>query len=281
MDNYILFHEKLVRLGCFLAVFALMALWETLASRREEKFSRILRWPHNLGLTLLNTFILRLLFPAAAMGAAYLSGRLGFGLFNWTPVPGAFEVVFTVVVMDWILYYQHRLYHAVPLFWKFHRAHHTDLEMDVTTAFRFHPFEPLFTTLVQSALVMVLGAPPIGVFYFAVIQNAVTLFSHSNVRVPAWLDKALRWVIVTPDMHRIHHSVIPAEFNSNFGFIFTFWDRLLFTYRPTAKAGAENMKLGLDVFNGEKYLNIVELLKLPLLDNQGRFAWNNLTRQDR
>jgi sterol desaturase/sphingolipid hydroxylase (fatty acid hydroxylase superfamily) len=275
----IMVHERHLRLLGFVAVFILMALWEFLAARRKEKIPRMERWPHNLALTLLNTFVIRVLFPSTAIGAAYWASSLRFGLFHWVEVPPLFASIFTVVAMDWVVYYQHRVFHAYPLFWKFHRMHHTDLEVDVTTGVRFHTGEMLLSMLIKSFFILLLGAPPAGAFLFEVILNASSLFTHSNIRMPAWLDKILRLVIVTPDMHRVHHSVIPAETNSNFGFNLSVWDRLLGTYQAQPKEGHEKMKIGLDVFHDEKYLPVNMLLEQPFLDKSGKFAWDNLMRE--
>lgn len=272
-------NERHIRLYTFLLVFILMAFWEFLASRRREKVRRLKRWPHNLILTILNTFIIRILFPSALIGVAYWAGNLGFGLFNWVEVPIEFSIIFTVVAMDWVVYYQHRIFHSVPLLWKFHRMHHTDLEMDVTTGTRFHIGEMILSMLIKSFFVLLLGAHPFGVFLYEVISNASLLFNHSNVRMPRWLDKILRLLIVTPDMHRVHHSVIPAETNSNFGFILSIWDRLLFTYRAQPKQGHDKMKIGLDIFDNEKDLTLNRLLIQPFLDEKGRFAWSNLLQK--
>ncbi len=272
-------HERTARLDVFLVVFLGMALWETLASRRKESIGRLKRWPHNLALTLLNTVLVRVVFPAATVGAALGAQRTRFGLFNWVEVPPGFALVFSVVAMDWVLYYQHRAFHAFPLLWKFHRTHHTDLEVDVTTGVRFHPAEMLISMLVKCSFVALLGAPPGAAFLFEALLNATSLFSHSNARLPGWLDRVLRLLIVTPDMHRVHHSVIPSETNSNFGFNLSIWDRLLMTYRAQPKEGHEKMRIGLDVFNEEKYLPVNKLLEQPFLDKSGKFAWNNLIRE--
>ena len=271
-------HAWLCLFYVFLAVFALMAIWEFRSPCRRRETSRGLRWLPNLALTFLNAVVLRLFFPSAVVGAAFWAERLGFGLFHWFEVPAAFAVVFTVVVMDWVVYYTHRAYHAVPLFWKIHRTHHTDTEVDVTTGTRFHTFEALLSMLIKSFFILLLGAPPSGAFLFEAVLNAVSLFSHSNVRVPARLDKALRLLIVTPDTHRIHHSVIPAETDSDFGFIFTIWDRLLGTYRPQPEGGHENMRLGLEIFREGEDTTFTGILRQPFLDKNGRFAWNNLMR---
>lgn len=272
-------NERNLRLYGFLAVFGVMALWEWLSPRRQEQIQRSHRWPGNLGLTLINAIVIRVIFPSAAVGAAYLAQRFQFGLFNWVEIFPTFTVWYTVVVMDLVVYYQHRLFHAVPLFWKFHRLHHTDLEVDVTTGARFHTVEMLLSMLIKSLFILLLGAPPAGVLLFEFLLNAASLFNHSNVRIPLWLDKILRLLIVTPDMHRIHHSVVPVEMNGNFGFIFSVWDRVLVTYRAQPKEGQEKMKVGLDVFNDEKYLPIRKLLEQPFLDKSGNFGWGNLTRE--
>lgn len=275
----VLGHERNIRFYWFLGTFALMVLWEFQASRRKEKIPRMERWPHNLALTILNAVITRLLFPSAVIGAAYLAKSQNFGLFQWVEVPWAFSVVFTLVAMDWMVYYQHRAFHAIPLFWKFHRTHHTDLEVDVTTGVRFHTGEMILSMLIKSFFVLLLGAPAFGVFLFELILNVSSLFTHSNVRMPAWLDKILRSLIVTPDMHRVHHSVIPLETNSNFGFNLSIWDRLLGTYRAQPKEGHEKMKIGLDVFHDEKYLPVNMLLEQPFLDKSGKFGWNNILQE--
>ncbi len=271
-------NEPYIRFYCFFAVFILMAFWEQKASRRKEKVPRVLRWPNNLGLGFLNHYFIRALLPGAALWAANLAIRSRFGLFQWVDVPETFSVWFTVVILDWVSYYQHRAFHDIPLLWKIHRMHHTDLEVDLTTGTRFHTLEILVSLLVKSLAVFLLGAPLAGVFLFELVLNASTLFNHSNVRIPAFLEKSLRLVFVTPDMHRIHHSTIPSETNSNFGFIFCVWDKLFKTYRPQPRDGQENMKLGLEFLRDSKYLALTQLLKIPFLDSDGRFKWDNLTK---
>ncbi len=264
----------------FLIVFALMALWEWKATRREEKVPRVLRWPNNLILPLINLFLIRVIFPGATLWAAYLAYRNNFGLFYWQPVPAIFGIIFTIIVMDWIVYYQHRLYHAVPWLWKIHRMHHTDLEVDVTTGFRFHPLEMIVSTLIKAFFIVLLGAPIYGVFLFEIIYNAAVLFNHSNIKIPTVLEKILRFILVTPDMHRIHHSAAPKETNSNYGFIFSLWDRCLGSYRPEPAKGQEKMKIGLGIFNDPQYLQVDKLLLQPFFDEKGHFAFQNLTQKD-
>ena len=271
-------HERNVRLYCFLAVFILMAFWEHTAARRKEKIPRVLRWPNNLGLGFLNHLFIRGLFPGAALWTANLAFQNSFGLFHWVEVPPTFSICLTVILLDWVIYYQHRAFHAIPLLWKMHRMHHTDMEVDVTTGARFHTFEIIVSLIIKSVAILALGAPVAGVLLFELILNATTLFNHSNIRIPAFLEKSLRLLSVTPDMHRIHHSVIPAETNSNFGFIFSFWDRFFGTYRPQPQEEQEKMKLGLEFLRDVKYSAFWELFKIPFLDNEGRFSWGNLTK---
>jgi sterol desaturase/sphingolipid hydroxylase (fatty acid hydroxylase superfamily) len=272
-------NERNIRLYLFLAVFILMALWEQKSSRRKEKIPRVLRWPNNLGLGFLNHYFFRVLFPGAALWTANLALQNGFGLFQWVEVPPAFSICLTVILLDWVLYYQHRAFHAFPLLWKMHRTHHTDLEVDVTTGTRFHLLETLVSLIIKSVAILVLGAPVAGVFLFELILSASNLFNHSNIRIPVLLEKLLRLVWVTPDMHLIHHSALTMETNSNFGFVSSIWDRLFGTYRPQPRDGQEKMRLGLEFLRDSKYLALWELLKIPFFDDAGHFAWNNLMKK--
>jgi sterol desaturase/sphingolipid hydroxylase (fatty acid hydroxylase superfamily) len=268
-----------VRLYCFLTVFALMALWEQKTSRRKERTPRVLRWPNNLGIGLLNYFFFRVLFPGTALEAANLAAQYHFGLFQWVEVPLAFSAGCTLLWLDAILYYQHRAFHAIPLLWKLHRMHHMDLEVDVTTGVRFHTLEILLSMAIKAVVIALLGAPVIGVFLFELILGISNLFTHSNIRMASLLEKSLRFFWVTPDMHRIHHSTILAETNSNFGFNLSVWDRIFGTYRRDPQEGQEKVKLGQEFLRDSKYLALGELFKIPFLDKDGRFAWGNLTKQ--
>ena len=203
-----------------------------------------------------------------------------FGLFHWVEVPYAFSVVFVIIYLDWMIYYQHRIFHAYSWLWKIHRVHHTDPEVDATTATRFHTLEMVLSTLFKSVFIVGLGAPPGGVFLFEAILNASLLFAHSNGRMPLALDRVLRWVFVTPDMHRIHHSSFSKEYGSDFAFIFSFWDRLLGTYRDQPEKSPEKMELGLGYFNTGEYLEGKRILLQPFLDRKGKAAWANLARRD-
>jgi sterol desaturase/sphingolipid hydroxylase (fatty acid hydroxylase superfamily) len=272
-------HEKNIMFFYIIGVFVVMGIWEWLASRRSQKITRQTRWPNNLGLVLLNILIFRVIFPGTALAAGYWAFVHQFGLFHWCPVPLLFSIVFTVIALDYMSYYLHRLYHNVPWLWKIHRTHHTDPEVDITTGGRFHTLEILITLLFKWATIALLGAPVYGIFLFEIILNVGSIFSHSNVRIPQLLDHSLRLLIVTPDMHRIHHSVIPTETNSNFGFILTWWDRLLGTYRAEPQKGQEGMELGLGIFNGREELQVDRLLLQPFLDKEGRFALNNIFKK--
>lgn len=271
--NGILNHEGPIRLYCFLGAFALLALWEGLSSRRAQKTPRLRRWPSNLGLTFLNTLVLRLVFPGGALAAAAWAQEGRFGLFQWVPVPALIAIPFSVILLDFFIYFQHRLFHAVPLLWKFHRMHHTDLEVDVTTGTRFHTVEMILSMAIKYGLVLALGAPALGVFSFELILNLTSMFSHSNIRLTLGLDALLRAFLVTPDMHRIHHSVILDETNSNFGFNLALWDRLLGTYRDKPKQGQEKMKIGLGILRDWRDLRLGRLLAQPFLDRRGHFTF--------
>ncbi len=245
MDSFIETHEAAIRLGAFIGIFALMALWELAAPRRTPTVSKAVRWSNNLTLVVLNTLLLRLVFPAAAVGVAAFAAKQGMGLFAIYPLPPALALVLAVVALDLVIWIQHVLFHAVPVLWRLHRVHHADLDYDLTTGTRFHPLEILLSLLIKFAAILVLGPPVAAVVLFEVLLNATSMFNHGNVRLPAGLDRWLRWVLVTPDMHRVHHSVEDDETNSNFGFNLSLWDRLFGTYRDQPRAGHKAMTIGI------------------------------------
>ena len=263
--TFILGHESQVRLAAFAAIIAVMAVWEVMAPRRNRTLSRRVRWPSNLGIVALNTVALRFVFPTAAVGIALLAQERGWGLLNIWSLPGWLKFAVAFVVLDVVIYLQHVVFHGVPFLWRLHRMHHTDLDIDVTTGARFHPGEILISMLLKMAVVVALGAPVIAVVVFEIVLNAAAMFNHGNVKLSAGLDNALRWIVVTPDMHRVHHSVIPAETNSNFGFNLAWWDRLFGTYRPQPKAGHEGMTIGLDIFRDPAQLRIDRMLVQPFI----------------
>jgi sterol desaturase/sphingolipid hydroxylase (fatty acid hydroxylase superfamily) len=253
----------MIRLGFFAGVFALMAGWELLAPRRSQTIGRRRRWPGNIGIVILDTLLLRLVFPTAAVGFALFARAQGWGLLNVVAVPGWLAVVAAVFALDFAIYLQHVLFHAVPALWRLHRMHHADLEFDVTTGLRFHPLEILLSMGIKLAVIAALGPPAAGVLVFEVLLNATSMFNHGNVRMPAGLDRVVRWIVVTPDMHRVHHSVLPYETNSNFGFNLPWWDRLFGTYRAEPGAGHDGMTLGIEQFRDPRDLRLDQLLIQP------------------
>lgn len=237
-------NEPAIRLVAFFGVFALMAIWEAAAPRRSRLYPRRVRWNANLGLVVLNGLLARAILPIAAVGFAALAAERGWGLLNNFALPAWAALVLAVVALDFAIYLQHVMFHAVPALWRLHRVHHADPDFDVTTGARFHPLEILLSLLIKFAVIAVLGAPAAAVLIFEVLLNASAMFNHANLKLPAGVDDVLRRLLVTPDMHRIHHSVEPAEANSNFGFNLPWWDRLFGTYRATAALPQERMVIG-------------------------------------
>ena len=268
-------YEVPIRLGFFFGILGLMAVWEIISPRRVLAVSKLLRWTNNLGLVVLNTVILRLLFPAAAVGLAAFATASGWGFFNYFAVPYWLAVIASVVVLDFIIYLQHVMVHAVPVLWRLHRVHHADLEFDVTTGARFHPIEIILSMLIKFATISVLGPPVLAVVIFEVILNATAMFNHGNVRIPLALDRLLRWIVVTPDMHRVHHSVEDDEANSNFGFNLPWWDRLFGTYRDQPRAGHTIMTIGIKTFRDTRRCAwLPGMLMLPFVGKITEYAIN-------
>ncbi len=267
-------HEAAIRIGFFLGVFALLALWELLSPRRRPIMGRGIRWFSNLGIVVIDTLLLRFTFPLVAVGMAVLAEEWGWGLFNRFDAPYWLSLVISFVVLDFVIYLQHVMFHAVPLFWRLHMVHHADLDFDVTTGLRFHPFEILLSMGIKLATVVVLGPPALAVLIFEVVLNATSMFNHSNVRIPLKLDRVLRWLVVTPDMHRVHHSVEVNESNSNFGFNLPWWDRLCGTYTDQPAAGHEGMTIGLTQFRDASLQRLHRLLALPFSGQPGNYPIN-------
>ena len=244
-EQFVTSHEPEIRLGFFVGIFALVAVWELVAPRRALTVSKTLRWSSNLGLVVLNTLLLRLIFPLAAVGVAAFCAANGWGVLNHFQVPFWLAVPLAVIAMDFVIWLQHVMVHAVPVLWRLHRVHHADLDYDLTTGSRFHPIEIALSMLIKVATITVLGPPVVAVVIFEVLLNAAAMFNHGNIRLPASVDRVMRWFIVTPDMHRVHHSVEDDETNSNFGFNLPWWDRLLGTYREQPRAGQVGMSIGI------------------------------------
>jgi sterol desaturase/sphingolipid hydroxylase (fatty acid hydroxylase superfamily) len=266
--------EPWIRLGIGAAVFAAMAGWEVVAPRRSQAIGRWLRWPSNLGILIVDTIILRLLFPTAILGLALGGEERGWGLLNNLPLPRWIAVIVAVIVLDLAIYFQHVLFHAVPALWRLHRMHHADLEFDVTTGVRFHPLEILLSMVIKLGVVLALGAPALAVLIFEVLLNATSMFNHGNVLLPQPIDRFLRNIVVTPEMHRVHHSVAPAETNSNFGFNLPWWDRLFGTYRAQPAAGHAGMTIGIERFRHVEDLRLDRMLIQPLVGSAGRYPIN-------
>ena len=264
MSEFLLGHEPVVRLFFLFFVLATMAVWEVAAPRRRQEIPRLLRWTNNLGVVAVDTLIVRLTFPILAVGMATLASERGWGLLNIFAVPGWLAFLVSLVLLDLTIYLQHVMFHAVPALWRLHRMHHADLEFDVTTGLRFHPVEILLSMGIKLAQVVILGPPAVAVLVFEVILNATAMFNHSNIRVPLGLDRILRLIVVTPDMHRVHHSIHPSETNSNFGFNFPWWDRLLGTYRAQPREGHEGMTIGIEQFRMPRDLWLDQMLIQPL-----------------
>ncbi len=276
-NSWILGHELPIRLGFFFGIFAIMALWEVISPRRALTLSRSVRWTNNLGLVFLNSLVLRLLFPAAAVGVAAFAEQHGWGLLNLYQFSFAISVLLSAVVMDLVIYLQHVMVHSVPLLWRLHRVHHADIDYDVTTGARFHPIEIVLSMLIKFATIAVLGPPVVAVVLFEVILNGTAMFNHGNIRLAAGIDRILRWFLVTPDMHRVHHSVEDDEANSNFGFSLPWWDRLFGTYRDQPRAGHEGMTIGIHKYRNPRQVAwLPGMLTLPFI---GRISGYTINRR--
>ena len=265
-------NEATIRLGAFIGVFTTMALWEAVAPRRPSSYSRLARWPSNVAIVALNTVLLRILLPATAVSLALLAAQRGWGLLNNLRLPWWSTVVVSVVLLDLAIYLQHVMFHAVPALWRLHRMHHADLDIDVTTGARFHPIEIILSMLIKFGVVAALGASAVGVLIFEVLLNATSMFNHGNVHIPVGLDRWVRWFVVTPDMHRVHHSILVGETNSNFGFNLPWWDRLLGTYRDQPAAGHQGMTIGIEQFRDGRELWLDRMLLQPFRGPAGAYA---------
>lgn len=257
-------HEPAIRMAVFFGILTVMAVWELAAPRRRVEIPRLVRWSNNLGLVVLDSLLVRLVFPVVAVGLAVIATENDWGLFNQISIPDWIATILAVLALDLAIYLQHVLFHAVSALWRLHRVHHADLEFDVTTGVRFHPLEILISMAIKLLLILALGPPALAVLIFEVLLNGTSLFNHSNVRLPFRLDAVLRLIVVTPDMHRVHHSILPSETNSNFGFNLPWWDRLLGTYLAQPSAGHIGMTIGIEQFRTKRDLWIDRLLLQPL-----------------
>ncbi len=259
-------NEISIRLGFFSGVFAVMALLELVSPRRALRTSKATRWFTNLSITFIDSAAVRLVFPLMAFDMAKMSSERGWGLFNNIGIPEVAAGIISVIILDFIIYLQHVGVHHIRPLWMFHRMHHMDLDFDVTTGSRFHPGEIILSMGIKIVSVIAIGAPAWSVLVFEVLLNATAMFNHSNVKFPLGLDRVLRLFVVTPDMHRVHHSVIIKEYNSNFGFNLPWWDRIFRTYNAQPVKGHTDMNIGLANFRDPKKLNLPGLLTIPFRD---------------
>ncbi len=268
MNMFLLDNEVFLRLGFFLGIFLCMALWERLAPRRPLTQSRFIRWTNNIVLTSFNSILLYLVFPVAAVGTALYTAEKGWGLFQIVAAPDWVEGLAAIVMLDLLLYCQHVVFHRIPFFWRFHRMHHTDLDIDVTTGARFHPVEIFLSMVIKMGAVAAIGPPAWSVIIFEILLNSTSMFNHSDILLFSKVDGMLRLLVVTPDMHRVHHSVIIRETNSNFGFNFPWWDRIFKTYRDQPAAGHIGMTLGLANYRDQKWLLFHWMLLVPFMSKE-------------
>ena len=269
MEQFVLDNERAIRLGAFFGIFMVMALYELVARKRPLNAPKGRRWFINLAMTFLNTFIVRLVFSTGAVGSALWAAERShglfnsYGLFNKLGLSTLIAGLISIVILDMLIYAQHVVFHHIKPLWRLHMMHHTDLDIDVTTGARFHPIEIFLSMLIKVAAVVAIGAPAWSVVVFEVILNGLAMFNHSNVRLPLGLDRVLRKFIVTPDMHRVHHSVIIKETNANFGFNLSIWDRMFGTYIPQPREGHQGMTIGLANFRDFSRLGLLRILALP------------------
>jgi sterol desaturase/sphingolipid hydroxylase (fatty acid hydroxylase superfamily) len=261
--------EMIIRLGAFAVFFCAFALWELLAPRRSLTIGRGTRWPGNLGILVADILTVRVLLPTAAVGASLYAAGNGWGLINYLQLRLSVAALVGFLALDLVIYAQHVVFHKVPVLWRLHRMHHADLDIDVTTGVRFHPLEILISLLIKIAVIVALGIPVVAVILFEVVLNVSSMFNHSNVSMPAWLDRVLRLVLVTPDMHRVHHSILRHETDSNFGFNLPWWDRLFGTYRAQPEQGQTGMTIGIPAFRDPGELRIDRMMTQPFRNDPG------------
>ena len=267
-------NEGIIRISLFLTIFIGIVLWERSRPRRTTDQHKMQRWRINLSLTVLNTIIIRMIFPMAAVGMAFFAEQNDLGLFNIIDIPFPLAILLSVIFMDLFIYFQHVLFHAVPALWRLHMVHHTDLDYDLTTGIRFHPIEIIISMGLKSLVILALGPPAVAVLIFEILLNSCAMFNHGNIKLPTKLDAVLRTLIVTPDMHRVHHSTIKTETNSNYGFNLSIWDKFFGTYKATSKNNQSNMDIGLENYRNQSELSFFRLLKLPFIAHVGQYPIN-------
>lgn len=275
MTEAILSYEPVIRLACSAGIFALMATWEAYRPRRVRALGRWRRWPSNLGVAVLNTVSVRILFPTAAVGFATFADTNNWGLLHLLQLPELAAIGLAILALDLAIYLQHVLFHAAPSLWRLHRMHHADLDFDVTTGSRFHPVEIVLSMGIKFVIIAALGAPAVAVLIFEVLLNGTSMFNHANLKLPTAADRLLRRLIVTPDMHRVHHSITASETNSNFGFNLSWWDHIFGTYRAQPAQGHEAMIIGIDQFRSARDQGLDRMLVQPFIGPAGAYPFGN------
>ena len=274
MSEFFTNHEATIRLAFFFGILLLVGLIEILVPRRPLTTSRASRWFGNLGVVFISSAVVRVVFPLTAVQLAFWAHQKGWGMFNAFDLPYGLVVILSIILLDFVVYLQHVMFHAVPTLWRLHMMHHADMDYDLTTGIRFHPIEIVISMVIKFAAIAVLGAPALAVVLFEIILNGMAMFNHGNFFIPLGLDRVLRGVVVTPDMHRVHHSVFPNETNSNYGFNLSWWDRIMGTYRARPRLGYEEMTIGLNQFRDPSKLTLPWMLILPFVGKQGTYAIN-------
>jgi sterol desaturase/sphingolipid hydroxylase (fatty acid hydroxylase superfamily) len=274
MTEFVSSNEAAIRIAFFLGIFSAVGIAEMIVPRRRLTTSKRGRWFANIGIIAVNTVFIRLFFSAGAVGIAVLVSDRNWGILNNLSAPYWLAVILSVLFLDFVIYLQHVMFHAVPTLWRLHMMHHADMDIDVTTGTRFHPVEMFLSMLIKAAAIIVSGAPPLAVIIFEVLLNGTAMFNHGNIKLPIGLDAILRLFVVTPDMHRVHHSVLPIETNSNYGFNLPWWDRLMGTYRSQPLNGHTDMTIGLKQFRNPDRLGLMDILMMPFRAPQGSYAIN-------
>ena len=256
-------NETQIRLVAFISVFAVMAIWELIAPYRRLRYTKLQRWPHQLLLIIINSVILKLVFPIAAVGIALWAAGEGVGLMNVFSLDPWISIPVSIALLDLAIYAQHRVAHRWVWFWRIHRTHHIDTDFDLTTGLRFHPIEMVISMLYKMFVIVFLGAPAIGVILFEIILSGSSLFNHSNINLPKSIEPITRRLIVTPEMHRIHHSTLADEHNSNYGFFLSCWDRLFHSYTFQASNDDQTMPIGLEMMREPEDRRIDRIIMIP------------------
>ena len=264
-------NELWIRLGFFFGILIIMFLWEVIMPRRRLTTSKNTRWFSNLSLVLIDSVAARLAFPAGLAGVAFVAQQRGWGMLSLFELPFLLKIVLGVLILDLAIYLQHVMFHSAPLLWRLHMVHHSDMDIDVTTGVRFHPIEILLSMGIKMVVVVLIGAPALAVLIFEIILNGTSMFNHGNVRYPQSVDSIIRLFVVTPEMHRVHHSTIRWETNSNLGFNFPWWDRLFGTYRDQPAKGHLEMTIGLDQYKEPQKLTLLWLIALPFIGKLGKY----------